>query len=187
MDQMCAALFKNKFYLAFPTGTETSNNAMIIYNIEENSFLEYTDFHVESFMATEDYLYATSSTLPGKVMIIHYDSWEQGDCINKPTKWATPWMDFGRKSVAKGGYEIYFNPEVQGAPVTFKFSIQTEKKTKSKTITAPVTPFSAKQKRIRFGGSARKFRLIIETLDHTELSTWRLVGGIQMVVEIDPD
>jgi len=187
MDQMCAALFKDRYYLAFPKGTATANNTMIVYNVEENSFLEYTDFNVESLMATEDYLYATTSDLPGKIMIIHYDSWEQGDCINKPTKWATPWMDFGRKSIAKGGYEIYFNPEVQGAPVTFKFSIQTEKKTKSKTITAPVTPFSAKQKRIRFGGSARKFRLIIETLDHTALSTWRLVGGIQMVVEIDPD
>jgi len=186
-DQACAAIYKNKYYLAFPTGNSTVNNTLIVYNLEEDTFLLYTDVYIETMTPTEDYLYATSSTLPGKIMTIQYDSWEIGDCSNKNTKWATPWIDFSRKSVAKGGYEIYFNPEVKGAPVTFRFSIQTEKKTKSKNVTCPVTPFSAKQKRVRFGGTGRKFRLIIETTTHTAQSTWRLVGGIQMVVEIDPD
>jgi hypothetical protein len=188
MDQMCAVLFKNRYYLAVPTGTATANNALIVYNIEEGSFLLYIDIHIESMMVTEDNLYATSSTLPGKILILNYDSWETGVASGKLTKWKSPWMDFGRKSIAKGGYEIYFSPEVKGAPVTFRFSIETEKKKiKSKTVTVQTTTFKAKQKRIRFGGTSRRFRLIIETISAPTGAVWRFLGGIQMVVEIDPD
>ena len=89
--------------------------------------------------------------------------------------------------MAKGGYEIYFNPEVRNGPVTFRFSIQSEKKIKSKNVVIESTIDKAKQKRVRFGGTSRKFRLIIETGATPEGSTWRFVGGIQMVVETDPD
>jgi hypothetical protein len=71
--------------------------------------------------------------------------------------------------------------------MTFRFSIQTEKKTKSKTVTIQPTTFKEKQKRIRFGGTSRKFRLIIEALPHPQRAVWRLTGGIHMVVETDPD
>ena len=107
-------------------------------------------------------------------------------CSGKPTKWETPWMDFGRKSYAKGGYEVYFSPEVKGGPVTFRFSIQTEKKIKTKNVTVQTTTFKAKQKKVRFGGTSRKFKLIIETISQQD-AVWRLTGGIQMVVETDPD
>ena len=187
MDQMCAVLFKNRYYIALPTGTATANNTLIVYNIEDGSFLLYTDVHIESLMVTEDKLYATSSTLPGKILIVNYDSWETGKASGKLTKWKTAWIDFNRKSVAKGGYEIYFSPEVKGGPVTFRFSIETEKKVKSKNVTVQPTVSKAKQKRIRFGGTSRRFRLVIETLEQPTGTTWRLLGGIQMVVEIDPD
>jgi hypothetical protein len=49
------------------------------------------------------------------------------------------------------------------------------------------TTFKAKQKRIRFGGTSRRFRLIVETVAAPKGSVWRLLGGIQMVVETDPD
>ena len=187
MDQMCAVLFKNRYYLAVPTGNSTVNNALIVYNVEEGSFLLYTEVYIESLMETDDVLYATSSSLPGKILVINYDSWETGVASGKLTKWKTPWMDFSRKSIAKGGYEIYFSPEVKGGPVTFRFSIETEKKTKSKQVTVQTTTFQAKQKRIRFGGTGRKFRLVIETISAPTGAVWRLTGGIQMVVETDPD
>ena len=135
----------------------------------------------------EDQLYATSSTLPGKIMVIHYDSWETGNASGKTTRWETPWMDFSRKTIAKGGYEIYFSPEVKGYPVTFRFTIQSEKKKKSKNVTIQPTIVKATQKRVRFGGTSRRFKLIIEVLSVPQGATWRLTGGIQMVVETDPD
>jgi hypothetical protein len=120
-------------------------------------------------------------------MQINYDSWETGETSGKAAKWETPWMDFNFKTIAKGGYEIYFNPEVRKFPVTFRFSIQTEKKIKSKNVTIQPTIDKAKQKRIRFGGTSRRFKLIIEALPVAQGATWRLTGGVQMVVETDPD
>lgn len=187
MDQMCAVMFKHRYYLAVPTEGSTVNNTLIVYNAEEGSFLKYTDIYIESLMATEDKLYATSSTLPGKILLLNYDSWEAGVSSGKHTRWETPWMDFGRHTVAKGGYEIYFSPEVKGGPVTFRFSIQSEKKIKSKTVTVQTTTFKSKVKRVRFGGASRRFKLIIETVSVPQTTVWRMLGGIQMVVEIDPD
>ena len=187
MDQMCGVLFKERYYLSVPTGTSTKNNDMIVLNLRDKTILYYTDTNIESFLATDEALYATSSTAPGKVVLLPYDSWASGSAVGKPTKWVTPWIDFNRKSYNKGGFEVYFNPEVRHYPVTFKFSIETEKKTKTKCVTVNPTTIKAKQKRVRFGGTGRKFRLIIETMGLPEGSTWRLTGGIQMVVETDPD
>jgi len=187
MDQMCAAMFKHRYYLAVPTGNSEVNNALIVYNTDDGSFLLYTDTYIESLMAGGDVLYATTSSLPGKVLFINYNSWETGSSSGLPSLWRTPWMDFNYKTIAKGGYEIYFNPEVKGAPVTFRFSIETEKKTKTKEITIQPTTFKEKQKRIRFGGTSRRFRLVIETLRVPTNTVWRLTGGIHMVVETDPD
>lgn len=187
MDQMCAVLFKRKYYLSLPTGDSDSNNALIVYNIDDGTFLLYTDIYLEALMVAGEKLYATSATLPGKIMELHYNSWDTGVARGDPIKWATPWIDFNYKTIAKGGYEIYFNPEVKKYPVTFRFSIQTEKKTKTKMVTIKPTLDKAKQKRIRFGGTSRKFRLIIEVASLPTGAIWRLVGGIQMVVETDPD
>jgi hypothetical protein len=40
-------------------------------------------------------------------------------------------------------------------------------------------------KRLHFGGSGRRFRLMIETQAST--APWRLIGGIQIIAETDPD
>lgn len=187
MDQMCAAMFKHRYYLAVPTGDSTVNNTLLVFNTEDGSFLVYTDYYIENLMPSLDILYATSATTPGKVYELNYDSWETGVSRGVKSRWETPWMDFNYKTIAKGGYEIYFNPEVKGSPVTFRFTIETEKKSKTKDVTVQPTVFQAKQKRIRFGGTSRKFRLIIEVLPHPTRAVWRLTGGIHMVVETDPD
>lgn len=187
MDQMCAAVFKRKYYLAVPTGNSTVNNALLVYNIDEGSFLVYKDIYIESLMPAGDILYATSSESPGLVYELNYDSWKTGLSSGRHTKWETPWMDFNFKTIAKGGYEIYFNPEVKGLPVTFRFTIKTEKKEKSKEITIQPTTFQQKQRRIRFGGTSRRFKLMIEALPHPQKTVWRMPGGIHMVVETDPD
>lgn len=188
MEQMCGVLFKEKYYLSVPTGNSTANNDLIVFNLRDKTILYYTGTDIESFLATEDTLYATSSSLPGKIISLPYDSWTVGTVAAKASKWVTPWIDFGRKSINKGGFEIYFSPEIDGQnSVTFKFSVQTEKKTKEKTVTIAPNMSKPKQKRVRFGGTGRRFRLIIEVPTQAVNTKWRLVGGIQMVVETDPD
>ena len=109
------------------------------------------------------------------------------------TEWVSPWMDFGYKSINKGGFDLYIAPEVQTEPVKLIISVQTEKKTKTKEYT--VVPLTEAQreadkehrnKKLHFGGSGRRFRIIIET-EEGVTAPWRLVGGLQMVVETDPD
>ena len=192
MDQMVAAVFNQKYYIAFPTGDSPVNNAMLVYNFHDNTVLFYSDIYIESFLNTTDTLYATSSSAPGKLFIFNYDSWVNGKARNVPAKWISPWMDFGYKRIQKGGFDLYFVPEVQDEPVELKFSIQTEKKLKTKTYTVqPLTdeqkavPKEHRGKRLHFGGMGRKFRVIIET--EAQNKPWRLIGGIQLVVETDPD
>lgn len=187
MDQMCGVLFDQRYYLSIPTGNSVVNNDMLVFNLRDRTILYYTNVFIEAFLATEESLYATSSNLPGKILRIPYGSWEQGSAADKPVRWVTPWVDFGRKTINKGGFEVYFSPEVTGGDVTFNFAIQTEKKTKTKTITVSPNTDKPKQKRIRFGGTGRKFRLIIEVPTIGANTVWRFVGGIQMVVETDPD
>ena len=192
MDQMCGVLFKEKYYLAYPTGTAPANNEMLIFNLKDGTVLHYDRISIESFLPTEDVLYATSSTLPGKVLKLNWDSWVIGSAAEVPTRWVSPWMTLGRESMKKGGYDLYIQPEVQDRPVTLIFSIQTEKKIKTKKYTVqPLTAIEKannknyKAKRLHFGGAGRRFRLIIET--EASSAPWRLIGGIQIIAEIDPD
>ena len=193
MDQMVAEIYKEKYYLAFPTGTSTVNNALLIYDLKEGTILYHTDIYVESILATDERLYATTSTEPGKLTEIHYDSWDEGVACGEATKWETPWLDFGRKDIQKGGFDLYFIPEVQDTAVTLKFSVKTEKKTKTKEYT--IQPLTEAQKaanreyrgkRLHFGGNGRRFKILIETADGVT-APWRLIGGLHMIIETDPD
>ena len=186
LDQMCAALFQQRYYLAFPTGDSPINNAMLVYNFDEGTILYYKDFYIEAFLSSDEELLATSSTLPGQIVRIEYDSWESGRAYGNPCKWMTPWMDFGYEKIQKGGFDLYFLPEVQDEAVEFTISIETEKKTKTKTYTVLPTDKEHRMKRLHFGGSGRRFRVIIETAAGVT-APWRLLGGLQLVVETDPD
>lgn len=193
LDQMCSAFHDNRYYFAFPTGDSAVNNAMLIYDMTEGSILLFTDFCIESFLPADDELFATSSTLPGKIIRMKYDSWTNGEATGAKTKWVSPWMDFGYKRIQKGGFDFYFLPEVQDEAVEFSISIQTEKKCKTKQYTCqPLTeeqraiPKEHRMKRLHFGGMGRKFRIIIETASGVT-APWRIVGGLQLVVETDPD
>lgn len=193
LDQMCAILHDHRYYLAIPTNGSEVNNAMLVYNQDEGTILYYNQIFIEAFLSTPEGLFATTSTTPGKVMQIHRDSWVTGAAEGLPTKWVSPWIDFGRKNIQKGGFELYFAPEVKDEAVTFNFTIQTEKKSKMKTYTAEPLDSSAKEvgkqhrfKRLHFGGAGRRFRVIIET-ESGVTAPWRLIGGLHLVVETDPD
>lgn len=193
LDQSCGVLFKQRYYLSFPVGDSEVNNAVLVYNLEEGTILYYKDFNIEAFLPADDILYATSATIPGKILMLQYNSWDVGETSGAAVKWVSPWIDFGYKRIQKGGFDFYFYPEVQAEPVTLKISIQTEKKKKTKLYT--VQPLTEEQKeaekehrmkRLHFGGTGRKFRIVIETNEGIT-APWRLVGGIQLVVETDPD
>lgn len=185
--QMCGVMYKHKYYLSIPTGDSTVNNAVLVYDFQENTILFYKDMKIESWLHSGNELYATSSDLPGRILEIHTDSWTDGTANGKASKWVSPWIDFGYKRIVKGGFDLYFFGEVKTNPVTLKFTIETEKKAKEKSYT--IQPTSGKEhraKRLHFGGTGRKFRIKIETAAGVT-DPWRIVGGLQLVVETDPD
>jgi len=188
LDQMCGVMFHRRYYLSFPTGNSTVNNTVLVYNLDEGTVLLYKGMQIEAFLPTNDALFATSSSLPGKILEIRYDSWTDGAAEGKATRWVSPWLDFGYKRIAKGGFDVYFVPEVQSTAVTLTFSIQTEKKTKTKNyiVLPKKSPKEHKGKRLHFSGTGRRFRIIIETASGVT-APWRLIGGLQLVVETDPD
>ena len=86
LGKCCGALFKNRYYLAFPVKGSTVNNVLLVYNLDENSILYYTDIYIEALMPTDDALFATTSTAPGKIFRINYDSWLTGKATGKRWK-----------------------------------------------------------------------------------------------------
>ena len=193
LAQVYAVMLDRRYYVSFPTGDSTVNNAMLIFDLNEGTILFYPDMSIEAFMPADEILFATTSSLPGQILMLQKDSWSVGAASGAACKWVTPWMDFGYKRIQKGGFDLYFIPEVQEEEVTFTISIQTEKKKKTKQYVCQ--PLSEAQKaidrehrmkRLHFGGSGRKFRIIIETAEGVT-APWRLIGGLQLVVETDPD
>ncbi len=188
LDKASACLWQGSYYCALPLDGSDVNNAVLIYDTKDGAWLLRDDLQVEAFLPTEDRLYFTSAVTPGRVSIWQRDSWSTGLATAAATRWVSPWTDFGRKDIRKGGFEVYLLCEVQRRPVQLRVSIQTEKKLKTKQYTVqPVTTIhqEQKQKRLHFGGAGRRFRLIVESPAGSPV--WRLIAGILVVAEIDPD
>lgn len=182
LEQSCACLYKGKYYLSVPTGTSVTNNAIVVYDTREQTWLLRTGLAVEAWLPTDSGLFFTTVSEPGCIALWGEDVWTSGTAAT-PCQWVSPWIDLGRKDIRKGGWQVYFTVESKAAG-TLKISLETEKKLKSKTYSFSALSGHAKQKALSFGGSGRRFRLIIES---TGTAAWRLVGGIQIVAEIDPD
>jgi hypothetical protein len=182
LGQACACIWRDCYFLAIPTGVSAYNNAVVIYNIRENTWLYRNNVAVESFLPTDDKLYFTSRATPGRIYEWGDDSWESGVAVS--ASWTGQWNDLNQKAMLKGGFDVYLAVEAKDA-VTVSVSIETEKKTKTKAVIFPDTSATkAIQKRLHFGGAGRRFRLLISS-DATD--AWRIVGGIQVRMEIDPD
>jgi hypothetical protein len=184
LDQACACMYKGAYYCAVPTGTSPTNNAVVIYNTKDRTWLYRTDVAVESFLPTNDVLYFTSSASPSNVFTWNPDSWESASATASAVKWVGQWQDFGHKDIRKGGFVVYLTVEAKAAGI-LTIGIETEKKTKTKTYSyAATTSVEAKQKMMRLSGNGRRFRFFIESDDGV---AWRLVGGLQIKAETDVD
>lgn len=179
LDRACACVFRGSYYCALPLDESPVNNAVLIYNTEDGTWLLRTGVDVESFLATEDHLFFTSASAPGRVGL-----WQEEGAA-APMRWVSPWQDLGLKNLVKGGFSVYLTVACD-QPVQLRVGIQTEKKQKTKTVTfqPPAPGGHARQKRLAFGGSGRRFRLIIES---DAAVPWRLVGGVQIEMETDRD
>lgn len=180
LDKSFACFYKDSYFCAIPLDDSQENNAVIIYNTVERTWLLREGVRVEAFLPMEDALFYTSTTTPGKLWC-----WEEDSSTACPLRWVSGWQDFGYKNIAKSGWEAYLTVECDAA-VELSLTIQTEKKAKTKTILFEPPPEGryAKQRRVRFGGNGRRFRVIIESAGSTP---WKIIGGLQIETETDMD
>ena len=180
LDKAFACMYKDCYYCAIPLDESQENNAVLIYNTVERTWLLREGVRVEAFLPTEDALFYTSTTTPGQLW-----RWQDDGDTACPMRWVSGWQDFGYKNMAKGGWTVYLTVEC-AAEVTLNISIQTEKKLKTKQIVfdALTDDRMAKQRRMVFGGSGRRFRVIIES---NGTAPWKLIGGMQVEAETDVD
>lgn len=183
LNQAVGCLWKDTYYVAIPLDESRVNNAVLMFNTLERTWLVREDISVESFLPTETALFFTSSETPGRVYQWRDDSWEDGHAM--PTRWVSGWQDFGYKNMLKGSFTMYLNVECR-EPVTLSLGIQTEKKLKTKLVTfqPPVEGRGSKERRVVFGGNGRRFRVLIES---SGSEPWRLIGGVQIEAETDMD
>lgn len=184
-----AIYWHNRYYLSVAVDNSEINNAVIVYDPVDSTWTVREDVSVESWLGCDDDLYFTSSTTPGRIWKWQEDSWKTGSASAATAYWMTPWNDLGAKSVQETDFEIMFLAEVQSAPATLTFTLQTERKSKTKSFTVkPLTEYDIakhrayKQHSIHFAGMGRRFRLIIEGQ-----GLWRLISGITIASEIDAD
>jgi len=205
---ICANIIDGKYCVAYRRkatvdAEDMTNNELLVYDLHTGNVMIYRDIMIDDFAKGTPIILThgmhieegtTNHIIDMIPRMLWLDgSWELGKTNGLAMKWVSPWVDFGYRTVQKGGFDMYILPEVQSTAVTLKFSIQTEKKTKTKSYTVqPLTSAEIaagkkhKQKKLHFGGSGRRFRLIIETAAGNT-APWRLVGGIHMIAETDAD
>lgn len=188
MDKACACLWQGKYYCAIPVDGSEYNNAVLIYNTLEGSWLFRDDLTVEAFLPGENRMFYTSSTAPGRVYEWQENSWKTGTVTDAPTRWVTAWNDLNYMQIIKGPFDLYALPEALDGPVVLKFSIETERRLLTKKMLClPLESQYVKQrtKKLHFPGFGRRFRLIIEA-DGGQ-GRWRLLDGVMVVPEIERD
>lgn len=184
LDHACACIHKGAYYLSVALDESEVNNAVVIYDTSEQTWLVRDDLKVERWLSSGDTLYFTSSVAPGKLYQYVEDGWRENGAAVK-CSWTSPWNDLNYRDYNKGGFTVYLTAECR-KELELSISIQTEKKKKTKvyTVEPPKEGQFAKQKRMFFGGTGRRFRIIIESSGE---AMWRLIGGIEIIAEIDGD
>lgn len=183
VDAACACFYKDRYYCALPLDGSRVNNAVLVFDTVYKTWLLRDGFTVAAFLPTDGGLYFTSATEPGRVFRWGEDPWSSGA---DHCRWVSPWLDMGQKQNRYGGWTVYYTLEC-AYPVSLTVTIETEKRARSKTHRAEPLHTGeryAKQKRLTFGGSGRRWRFIIESDDGMP---WALPGGMEITAEKDPD
>ena len=183
LEKACACIWRDTYYCALPLDDSPVNNAVLLFDTAENTWTLRENVDVQAFLPMEDALFFTSGTKPGSLWKWQEDSLLTGSAA--PMRWVGPWQDLGRKNVSKGSFVLYLTVECP-QPVTLLLGVETEKKKRIRhvTFTPPVRSAHARQRRVAFGGSGRRFRLIVESAGTVP---WSLPGGVQLEAETDAD
>lgn len=178
LSEAAACLWQGTYYCALPLDESRSNNAVLMYNTRENTWLLRNDVTVESFLPTEDALYFTSSQTPGRIWLWQEDCMKTG--MAQPMRWMGGWQNVDAQDVIKRHFRVYLTVDCP-QEVSIRITLETENRVRTKTL---VFRPGARQRRIPFQLYGRRFRLLVES-DGT--APWQLLGGVQIDMDTEED
>lgn len=185
MAQSCACKWRDSYYVSLPLDGSEINNAVLVFNTVDGTWLLRDDLHVEAWLPTDDALYFTSSTTPGRMWAYVVDSWKSGVPTSQGSTWVSPWCDLSYKRYTKGGFTAYMTLEQLDRPVTLEMTVQTERGEKTKQIVPKIRNGEAQQITARFNLKGRRFRWKLSAPINTPC--WRIKGGILIVADTAAD
>lgn len=192
------AVIHNGVYMcAVPYQNTERNNAVIEYDIERGTYMLHTGLYVSAWshnnVATENSLsntvslYMATYDQPLVISEYGYSNSYGGRPIH--SVWQSPWTDVGHKESVKSAFRVYTivqdigDPDIERPEESIDFSIETERKTKTKMINGQF-PHSENQKMLSkpISNKGRQFRWKIEAD-----VPWAISTGIQIETELDSD
>lgn len=176
LGEAAACLWKDTYYCALPLDGSSVNNAVLLFNTRENTWLLRTDVQVESFLPAQDALYFTSSSQPGCLWL-----WQE-DCMKTqtacPMRWISGWQDLGAQHAVKQAFRLYLCVDCPQETL-LHLSVETENGQRSKQV---LFRPGARPVCVPFFVRGRRFRLKVES---NGAQPWQLQGGMQ--IEMDAE
>ena len=179
INTSAAAFHDGVYCCAIPIDGAVLPNAVIEYDTTRGTFMLRTGFGVGAWLKGEGSLLLTTTENPYRACLWGDSDTYDGKQID--SVWISPWSDAGYKEATKSGFRLRALIEGEG---TVDFSVQTERKTKTKTI-AVQNPDTQKKKMISksVSNKGRQYRWKIESKG----IPFVVNNGIQLEIELDSD
>lgn len=167
-DKSEGIYFNNKYYLSIPTGDSATNNTLIVYDIQSDSFMTYNTDAIKCFVDYDDKIvYAAGNDVK--------EMFEGNSYLD--LMWQTPNVDFGKKHTRKMSNYLYFRGYGEGS---VKFTLITEKRTKE--LIVPLTNKEVLYRK-KLKGKGRMLAIRIENVNSSNIN----IIAPELLVELDAD
>ncbi len=170
LERAVGCMHQNAYYCALALDGAKENNAVLVFDTLENTWLLREQTDVGAFLSTDGGLFVTSLSAPGSLWRWPGDCFESGR--SAPMRWVSPWQELERKHTHKSGFEIYLAVESE-APVELTLGVETERRIVKKRVRFDTN----RPRRIRFLNRGRRFRLLMESCTP---APWRIFGGVEI-------
>jgi len=175
LKKVCGCFFNNKYYLAIPINYNSDATRVIEYDTINDSFMihDYLGSGVTDLKVIDNNLAMAS----GKFI---QDINGTSDSFVMSTVWETGFYDFGSQNSKKNTTYIYFRAKGSYKNSKIKFTLESDRK--SKSIEVPLTNENIIYKK-KLKNKGRYFKLIIEN----PYNSYFELSKVQLIAEVDID
>lgn len=167
-DKACAAVWKNRLYLAAPVDGAAANNAVLEMDLASGRLMERSGIAAQSFLVLGEKLLFAG----GDGVVYQYDSGTTYNGAAITAYWRTPWTDMGSQAVEKYLDSLYLI-----GSGTLEAVIETDR---HKKVYSLALGTQEKPARVKLLGHGRRFRL---TLRNVAGSSFHLRDGLQITMD----